>query len=203
MYACSTHDHTRKYLIPAWPYPFEFWTCPTRPDPCVEKFARTLKMRCGNSLITVREKIILFDMYIDARRLLDEHFCLPVRKISHVGLIQSDAGCHRSNESTDRCKEWNQCLSVTRLKDGSNDCLEKQDELDLTSMKTERSCARVQRHHFRCSAEQSTCLSVTSLGSRTIDCRNEFDHRWFGSGRRLSSMNCNERWKDDCFTLRQ
>ena len=35
MYTCSTRDHTRKYLIPA------------RPDPCVEKIARTLPVGSG------------------------------------------------------------------------------------------------------------------------------------------------------------
>ena len=89
------------------------------------------------------------------------------------------------------------------MKDGWSDCLERKDELDPTSTEIERSCARVQRHRFRCSPEQGTCISVASLGSSTIDCRNDFDYRWFGSGRTLSSMNCNERWKDDCFTLRQ
>ena len=31
MHACSTRDHTRKYLIPARPDPFEFRTRPTLP----------------------------------------------------------------------------------------------------------------------------------------------------------------------------
>jgi hypothetical protein len=107
------------------------------------------------------------------------------------------------NESTDRCNEWNSCFSITRIKDGWDNCLNKRDEVDQTSVEIEKSCASVRRHRFHCSAEQSTCLSVMKMGDSYRDCQNNFDERWYGDGHELSKVNCNDRTIDECSLLRQ
>jgi hypothetical protein len=159
-------------------------------------------MRCGNDLITVT-KIIPFDRHLDGRRLTEEHFCRLTLNMTTSESVETKQRCHHSNESTDRCGEWNPCLSNTRILDGSKNCLNGSDEVEKTVSEVEESCVQVRRHRFRCSREQPTCLSVVALGDRSSHCRSGFDELWFRTGRRLSLVNCNNRWKDECSLLRQ
>jgi hypothetical protein len=158
-------------------------------------------VRCRDSLITVT-KIIPFKTYLNARRLTEDLFCQPSRNIWSEN-IESGERCRHMNESTDRCNEWNSCFSITRIKDGWDNCLNKRDEVDQTSVEIEKSCASVRRHRFHCSAEQSTCLSVMKMGDSYRDCQNNFDERWYGDGHELSKVNCNDRTIDECSLLRQ
>ena len=159
-------------------------------------------VRCGNSLITVT-KIIPFTYFLDASRVIDEHFCRPSRNVSWLVSTQSRRECHRANESIDRCSEWNPCLSITRIEDGWSNCINGRDEDDQTATEIEKSCSRVRRHRFHCSAEESTCLSVASLGTKSSSCQNNFDVWWFGSVRLILELNCNDRKKDECSLLRR
>ena len=109
--------------------------------------------------------------------------------------------CHRPSESTNLCNESNPCMSVSRIKDGFEHCLHGTDE--KTMMDISISCSGLQRHRFRCSLDQPSCLSVMALGDQTTHCRNKFDEFWLGSDRRLSEMKCNDRQTDDCAALRQ
>ena len=159
-------------------------------------------MRCGDDLITVT-KIIPFERGLDGRRLNEEHFCRPSQNMTPSETIDVKQRCHHENESTDRCGEWNPCLSITRINDGSKNCLNGSDEVGQTPVENEKSCAQVRRHRFLCSREQPTCLSVVALGDRSPSCRNGFDESWFGTGQRLSFILCNNQWKDECTILRQ
>ena len=159
-------------------------------------------MRCGDRLITVT-KIIPFEINLDGRRLTEYHFCRPAQNMTSSGNIERQPRCHHLNASTDRCAEWNPCLSITRINDGFKNCLNGSDEVQLTLTEIEKSCGQVRRHRFRCSIDQPTCLSVVVLGDQSRTCENGFDELWFGTGRRVSLANCNDRWKDECSLLRQ
>lgn len=161
-------------------------------------------VRCGNALINVTKKKIAFDVNFDARRLIEEQICRPFREeMSSSMLVEKRQSCHHWNESTDICLEWNSCLSVTRIGDGIEDCLNGKDEVRQIEMEMEKSCAHVRRHRFRCSQDEVTCLSVMKLGDRIRNCRNRYDELWFGVGRTISSMECGEKRKNECFRLRQ
>ena len=145
----------------------------------------------------MKKKNIAFNITLDVRQLIEDHFCHPA--LSTIPSSKTRPACHHSNESTDRCQEWNRCLSLTRLNDGSKNCLNGRDEVQQTAMEIEKSCAQVRRHRFRCSSEQATCLNVAKLGDETSDCRNGFDEQWFGTDRRVSQMN----WHESSSLLRQ
>ena len=159
-------------------------------------------VRCRYSLINVARKIS-FGTNFDARQIIDDLFCSPMRNISSQENIQSHQQCHQASESTDKCDEWNPCMSTSRIRDGWINCLNRADELNQTEIEIERSCAHVQRHRFRCSINQPTCLSVTALGDQQDDCQKGFDEVWFGNGQKLMDMRCNDRSKDECSPLRQ
>jgi hypothetical protein len=53
------------------------------------------------------------------------------RNTSSFDIVENRCQCHRANESTDRCHEWNPCMLTTRVKDGWNNCLNEADELTL------------------------------------------------------------------------
>ncbi|CAF1179138.1 unnamed protein product [Didymodactylos carnosus] len=160
-------------------------------------------IRCGDSFITVIDEIIPFEADLNVRRLMEDYFCQPVETSSWSELVQPHRECHRANESTDRCEEWNPCMSITRIRDGWWNCLNLEDERERTSMEIEKSCAGVRRDRFRCSVEEPTCLSVMKIGDKKTDCLNRFDELWFENGREFSSMNCNDRTNDKCSFFRQ
>ena len=161
-------------------------------------------VRCGNSLITVIDEIIPFERDLNPREILEDYFCQTPRSIFRSENDQfREEWCHRANESIDRCGEWNSCMSITRIKDGFEHCLNRRDENGLTAMEIEESCSRVQRHRFRCSSEQVTCFSVMKIRDERSNCENSFDEIWFGIGQWLTSMVCNDALRHDCSLLRQ
>ncbi|CAF1392376.1 unnamed protein product [Rotaria sordida] len=115
--------------------------------------------------------------------------------------IETVEQCYQRSDSADVCNESRTCLSTSRIKDGFIDCLNKMDE--QVHVDIEKSCWQVKSHRFRCSMNQSTCLSVMALGNQRNDCENQFDELWFGTSRKLSEVNCNERRTDECSLLRQ
>ena len=153
-------------------------------------------VRCRDALIDVT-KLISFDNNWNERQMIEEHFCQPFRS----NLSSSDT--FNVNQSLDRCGEWKEYSSVTRINDGLKNCLNGKDEEEQTEVEIETSCARVRRHRLHCSDDQPTCLSVTRLGTGSEHCRNGFDELLFGVGRTLSSIACNNRRQDECFLLRK
>ena len=152
-------------------------------------------VRCRNASITVT-KTIPFDLNLCPRQMIEEHFCRPARS-------EIRQECHHRNESTDVCNEWNPCLSITRIRDGTKNCLNSKDEEEQREMSIEQSCAQVRRHRLRCSSDQSTCLNVMLIGNGNLDCRNGFDESWLGTGRKLRSLYCDDQREDECSFLRQ
>ena len=159
-------------------------------------------VRCRGLLVSVTRNLS-FQANLNVRRIAEDLFCVPARNNSSSDIAENRGQCHRANESTDRCNEWNPCMSTTRVKDGWNNCLNARDELDQTEIGIQRSCTRVRRHRFRCSIEQVTCLREMALGNDQNDCHNRFDELWIENGRKVSDTRCNDRWKDECSLLRQ
>ncbi|CAF1561449.1 unnamed protein product [Adineta ricciae] len=159
-------------------------------------------IRCHDTFVTVI-KTIPFATDFNSRQIIQIHFCQPLRNVSWLQNVQPKRICHRANDSTDRCEEWNSCMSKSRINDGWLNCLNKQDEIVQTKIEIENSCSQVRRHRFHCSIEQPTCLSVSNLGDSNADCRNKFDQLWFGEDREISSISCNNEKQDECLFLRR
>ena len=153
-------------------------------------------IRYRHLLITVKE-VFPFSTHLTAHQMFAEIWYELFQNMSRSTASESEEQwCHR-------CHDWTPCLSITRINDGWKNCLHGSDELRQTEMQIEKSCAHVRRHRFRCSSEQPTCLSVVALADQNESCENSFDQRWFGSGRKLSEMRCNDREHDECSLLRQ
>ena len=161
-------------------------------------------VRCRGMSVRVRNKIIPFDINWNERQIIEEHFCRPfLSNISSSNTISISNEHFNLNESLDRCGEWKAYSSSTRIRDGLKNCLNGKDEEEQTEIEIEKTCVRVRRHRFHCSQDQSTCLSVTRLGMGLENCRNGFDELFFGVGRTISSIGCNDQRQDECFLLRQ
>ena len=127
-------------------------------------------IRCGDGVITVREKRIPFDMHWSVRQTIEEHFCRPF--LSNMSPSAMLSTCHHENQSTDLCYEWNRCLSRTRIRDGWKNCLHGRDEEQETAVDIGENCAHVRRHRFRCSREQPSCPLVINTRSVKMDLTN-------------------------------
>ena len=161
-------------------------------------------VRCRDALVTVIGKRIPFDINWSERQMIEEHVCGPfLSNKSSSSILATHQSCHHENESSDSCSEWNRCLSNTRIRDGKKNCLDGRDEEEQSEMEMTKHCARVRRHRFRCSREEASCLLVITLGDRQSGCRNGFDELWFGVGRTISSIGCNNERQDQCSLLRQ
>ena len=160
-------------------------------------------VRCRDSLINVTITTIPFPITLNVRQVIADHLCPSSPNISLSETSVAVHKCHYVNESVDKCGEWNQCLSNTRIRDGLKNCLNERDEEGQGEIEMAKNCAQVRRHRFRCSVDQVTCLSVMKLGDEEKDCQNELDETWFGDSRRISDINCNQRRKDECSRLRQ
>ena len=196
---------TIQYPKGAFPAPFLFFYFSTKQldadrSPNLILFNGTVK--CRNSPISMNASKDSY-FYASLNGLIKYGFCSeqlsPIRFRSN----KSTDGCFRANESTDICREWNPCMSVTRIKDGSVDCVSADDELVATGEVIEKSCELVQRHRFRCSLDQPACLSARTLGDDFLNCQNGYDELWHSRNRRLVDMKCDKTLKDDCSLLRQ
>ena len=86
------------------------------------------------------------------------------------------------------------CRSFSNASSNSSDVL-----------RSSRECAEIgtkmQRYRFRCSMNETTCLSVTALGDLNKDCPNGNDESWMGNGGKLIEIRCNREMKSGCSTL--
>ncbi|UJR19040.1 hypothetical protein I4U23_022171 [Adineta vaga] len=106
----------------------------------------------------------------------------------------------------DICKKSLKCISAYRIKDGHQDCIfdeMQQDVLLLMSGIPSNTCVNIQKHRFRCSIEEESCLLVSKLGDLVPKCRNYYDQMWMGTGIMLSKLVCNTELKNGCELIKQ
>ena len=160
-------------------------------------------VRCQRSIIVIT-KNFLISLLENPSRTIHDNLCRKVYEISFTEIPVLTHDCHHQNQSTNMCDEWNACMSITRLRDGFINCLNRRDESEEDHrINVYKSCSRVQRYRFHCSTEQSTCLSIMALGNGKLDCKNEFDELWLGTNRPLSQIHCNDRKTHQCSLLRR
>ena len=160
-------------------------------------------IRCQKSIILITN-ISMIPALENPGRVIHDNLCRKIFPVPYLETSVMTHDCHYQHESTNVCDEWNPCMSITRLRDGFSNCLNHRDESeDDDNSDVHKSCSRVHRHRFRCSRQQSTCLSVMALRNGKFDCKNNFDEIWFGNGRPLSRIHCNDRQKDQCSLLRR
>ena len=153
-------------------------------------------VRCGNVLVTVTTRIPLGKSG-SIREMIEEHFCRPsLSVISSLVLVHSRPSCHLANQFSDVWNKWNQCFSVTRIRDGEKNNLNGRDEEEQSDMEMEKTCARVRRHRLPCSREEPSCLSVIQLADRHSDCLNRFDELFFGVDRTIPLVRCDNQRQD-------
>jgi hypothetical protein len=157
-------------------------------------------VRCQHGFVSIVQKIP-YNTSWNVHRIIEEIFCAQTENRPSLENPISTYVCYHINDSTGICNESNRCLSIFRIKDGFNDCLNGMDELPQVDV--DQSNGRIRRHHFRCSIDKTTYLRVTLLGNGRNDCENMFDEMWLGVNKKLAEMNCNNNRKDDCSRLRQ
>ncbi len=163
-------------------------------------------IKCDGVLIDIPG--ILFS-YISTLRQVEDTLCRWTINGSLLNNRNSDEYCHNqsltftnlSYSLSDVCNKSKKCISTYRIKDGFINCVDKMDEIGDSSITA--ICSKMQRYRFRCSADEPTCLSVTTLGNLQNDCKNNFDEFWLGTSTQLADINCNKMWKDQCEILRQ
>ena len=144
-------------------------------------------IKCRNSFLQVNRTIPYYSN-VTVRHLMND---LCSSRVSN-----QSSRCHNEKESIDVCAEWNPCMSRTRLSDGFVNCLNGRDEMENSAL-----CD--QRHRFRCSDNQLTCLSVMALGNQNSDCDNRFDEFWLGYKKPLMEMKCHDGDTSECFLIRR
>ena len=157
-------------------------------------------INCRGMPIRINRRIP-FDFKWDIRRITEEIFCRQSTYFSQLETMDNTLQQQHPINSIDVCNESNIVMSPSRIKDGYINCFNQMDE--FVSIDIAKSCRRVQHNRFRCSINQSTCLSVMTLGDQHNHCQNRFDQQWMGKGRKLSEMNCNKEHKDECSLVRQ
>ena len=159
-------------------------------------------VKCRHTFVHVMTEINYFP-YLPINQIIDFGMCNEKNSLDLLKWNESVDQCFRANESSDVCRGWNPCLSVTRLQDGWWDCWNGGEENRQMNEDIGKSCARVHRHRFRCSLGQPTCLGVAVLADGRDHCANGYDEVWPGTNRRLYGLKCSEKAKDGCSLLRQ
>ena len=170
----------------------------TRFDADISQIQGTI--RCGHNLINVSNMQLPFNPNL---REVEEFLCRPVVNQSfdrHCQSRLSTFSKHRSN-LTDICQSPRECISAYRANDGIANCLNKNDELETHFIA--EACTKMKRYRFRCSANETKCLSVTTLGDLKDDCRNSHDESWMGTGGKLNEIRCNKESKSECETVQR
>ncbi len=80
----------------------------------------------------------------------------------------------------DICMEGGECISQYRIRDGSFDCYQGEDEELL--LKENYCTGNVGRHRFQYFNDEHKCLTLKDLGSGTVECSNNYDESWYATG---------------------
>ncbi|CAF1487199.1 unnamed protein product [Adineta steineri] len=163
-------------------------------------------IKCKGILADIRNVQLLT---VWTNRNLEQALCQRQKNRSNLNSHLYDQHCHhpsltfnnRSYNSTDICKISKECISIYRLRDGIQDCVDQMDETTTASISV--ICSKMQRYRFRCSIEEPTCLSVTALGNNQKNCQNAYDELWLGNEINVIDMNCNRFQKGQCEFLQK
>ncbi|CAF1660581.1 unnamed protein product, partial [Rotaria sp. Silwood1] len=77
------------------------------------------------------------------------------------------------------CRSRGSCMSQYRIRDGSVDCHDGQDELEL--FEKGYCTGNAGRHRFRCFNGEHNCLPLHGMGNTHDECSNMFDELWYGT----------------------
>jgi hypothetical protein len=140
---------------------------------------------------------------------IEKLLCIPKPIGTRFSTAGYDKFCHNNARTFnnlsyhfhDVCKQSEECISAYRIEDASEDCDDGLDEEQTDIVST--TCSNVQRHRFRCSIEQPTCLPVTALDNLLSHCQNIRDEFWTEIKKKMSKAICNGQSKDDCDFIRQ
>ena len=146
--------------------------------------------------------VLSYQISLDLNQ-LEASLCKSVEGIVSEKFRYADSRTfnNRSYHFFDVCQMSNKYISAYCIRDGYKDCAYKEDEEE--NDRFANSCSNIQRHRFRCSEEQSTCLPVTKLGDYESDCANNRDEWWMEGERDLWNAVCKQYSKVDCEFLRQ
>ena len=109
---------------------------------------------------------------------------------------------NRSYHWIDVCGNSSQCISAYRINDGFSSCGQKEDEKQQNELVT-KACANVQRHRFRCSSEQATCLLASKLPGLLEQCNTAKDETSTFIQMSTWTTQCTSRSDPDCYSLRR
>jgi hypothetical protein len=102
----------------------------------------------------------------------------------------------------DMCIMAGECISQYRIRDGSLDCYDAQD--DTTVLDKNYCTGNVGRHRFQCFNNQRKCLPVVRLGTGYADCSNSYDEGWYGIGTDLRfQLSCFIAMTTDCHLVKE
>ena len=97
----------------------------------------------------------------------------------------------------DICTRSGECISQYRIRDGSTDCFDQEDE--KKTLNKDYCIGNVGRHRFQCFNDQRKCLHLYRLGTGMADCSNNYDESWYGTGTDIRhQLSCFKALKVDC-----
>ncbi|CAF4230149.1 unnamed protein product, partial [Adineta steineri] len=181
------------------------WSDKKRPD----FYTLSGSIRCrGYEAYSDVQRFILLENITDLRHIaLDRAFC------GHKSISKNTTGpqfhslCYSNVSKTlekrlsyaffDVCE---QCISQYRINDGSQDCLNGEDEL---RQQIDTCTGYVRDYRYRCPFGPTTCLTVQALGDSITSCNQDEDEFILGSGQSLSLTKCSEFENEDCLFLRE
>ena len=164
----------------------------------------TIKCR---GYMTYRQTILPYSLKYNLRD-LEVLLCTNSSAVSVLTGNGYDQFCHndsmtfnnRSYNFIDVCKDSKECISAYRIGDGIVNCQDRMDESQNGVISA--ACLKLQRHRFRCSVDESTCLPINTLGDFESNCKNNYDESWMGTEMMLSKIDCNHRSKEGCAFIR-
>ena len=139
---------------------------------------------------------------------LDNSLCTP----KPIGTVLPKDGydqfCHngsrtfnnRSYNFYDICQNSKECISAYRIRDASEDCHDGLDEVTTPIVST--TCSNVERHRFRCTNTQPSCLPVSALSNLFDNCRSSAYGSSFEISNKLSKSTCSLDSKEGCSFIR-
>ena len=190
------------------PYSFEYYNI--RPDwshSSVYLFNGTIK--CRGYLASFNYKAS-YDSFNAPSTYIESLLCSLASNranFSHAGYHRH---CHnesltfnnRSYHWIDVCAKSSECISAYRINDGFENCHRSSDEIRNNGL-VSKSCFTVQRHRFRCSLAQATCLPVNTLADLARRCDSTGHTLSRSIQVAISRVQCNSQPTADCPLLRE